>query len=252
MRRPQSPEAHLLEPNYYRLAYQLSAQQLHLSLVRRRRKEGRADDRWAEEALESARRVVSEGKRVLDSFEHRERLVDRWWPLYRKRLDAPERRLQRFLAETVVPCGRMVAAIVLAHRREFDHAESHADVVRRLRSEGRLSFRALYNLACYEVAVAESGLPGGGAPREPDDAFAAALSALGEALRRVVLRSRTELVEWARKDPGLKALDRHPRHGPRFRGLLERYVPPDVAESSPRRKPSVRLPRRPRRKSEDE
>jgi hypothetical protein len=241
--------AYLLEPNYYRLAYQLSAQQLHLSLLPSKAKRSPVEDRWAYEALESAHRVVREGKDVLKSFERRERLIDKWWPLYRRRLDAPERRLQRFLAETVVPCARMVAAIVLAQRSEFDDAERHAHVVRSLREKGRLSYRALYNLACYEVAVAEAGSSPSRnrPPRESDEAFSAALSALGEALRRVVPRARLELVHWAEKDPGLMALRKHPRHSEAFTRLLARYkTSKSTSESSAKRKPPRRLARRPK------
>lgn len=108
----------------------------------------------AERAVRVATQVAYEARRVAEWYLWRKQRY-RWWkPFGPPQLLRNEERLLRFLLQTVAPSADLVrAGIIAAYFRDVDEAERVAAPVRvRASQHGDLSYRALYNLACYECA----------------------------------------------------------------------------------------------------
>lgn len=202
------------DPNYYRLAYQLAAQQVNGAICRQQgRSPSTEQDRVAirsrfEEGLRSAQDVASSTREVIDAY--RERQAEyRWWRRRGPRkLNAREQRLLRFLARTVHPCAVLLAAGALLFLEEEERAEKLAEGIRAGGGRDDLSYRVYYNLACYEA----------GRGRHEQ-----ALEDLRIALHKVSGRRRTSLVQWAGADPSLELIRADSRYRLRFNDLLERH-----------------------------
>jgi hypothetical protein len=232
---PRLGHSYRTDANYYRLLYQLSAQQLNGALDRdnvrgkrptqttavwRRRAQKSSEHRWgAQEAIDTATKLVVVAEDMLLWFDQR-RDSTPWWkrafPDVRERrppLTKAELRLERFLRYTIVPCGDLVIALALLEQHRPVEAEKRAARPREQADKHLLSYRALYNVACFEVA---RGSTAGG------------MEYLRQALREARGRRRQALVRWARKDPSLKSLHRTKD----FRALLARF---EIVENSEER-----------------
>jgi hypothetical protein len=224
---------YLKNANYYRLAYQLAAQEANENSTR-----APAD---TEAFTDTADRLVAETAKVLDEFQARE---------LRARfrgggLEVREKRLQQFLAGTVEPCTWLVIASrppnIATDPRDFVFAHRPPRVritftrIRRRQtdppSEIPWSYRVYYNLACSYSARLPSPPsvvePSEGSPLAPDTGpWPAGLSALEEAFRLVEGRRRAELWHWAQEDPSLSNLRLGQASAATFREILDRYAPP--------------------------
>lgn len=210
---PASKRPYLAKPDYYRLGYQLSAQLLNrahavvpvrlpaereqdlkeavLRTVLGRDQGAPIDEAGAAEALRVADGVLSSAREMSCWYRERERRSKwRFWA----RLDEKDKRMMHFLASTAEPCLELViaAAAPLDH---FGYWVS-IDLLRQRVREGRLSYRAIYNLACHE---ARGGVE-----------IALALAYLRLAFRLAPADRRRELVKWAGKDPSLGNLYKDP------------------------------------------
>jgi hypothetical protein len=222
------------DANYYRLAYQLAAQQLNRAVGIRERtiKERGAIPRLhrlvGDDGISAGNEVAKNARLVLDWYDSREKEARKWWPDQRK-LKPPERRLQHFLSGTVEPCAILVVAGALVNHGKHDEAAAYLANFDDRRSRDDWSYRAYYNLACYEAARGHSVTPQRGLQAEAieDDPFELALAAFRAAMRKVHGRSRRELVRWAQKDPSLRPLRNDKRFGPSFLALLKRYEVPE-------------------------
>jgi hypothetical protein len=217
---------YLYEPNYYRLAYQQAAQRINRALPLRENaaQPPAPNDEYLRDADINARRLAKDVRLILNQFQHREANV-RWWRPggHIKRLTTREKRLQRFLYETVEPCINLVIAGVLVYRGRVKDGDEKASPFRqRADRADHFSYRAYYNLACYEVArgeVREKGV-------DSERFFTLALEHIGQAFASTHSADRRAgLARWASQDPSLDAL-RH-RFKSRFDDLLARYAKPD-------------------------
>jgi hypothetical protein len=135
---------YLGEPNYYRMAYQLAVELVEGSA--RGFKGPQAPD---PEAI--VERLIEDANLMLGWYKRREYLGEgQFW----KRLEPPEERLRDFLTKTILPCLEILRANI-GHGR-FDETEAakvevRLQMLRRAAEDGRLSYRPLYNLACYEA-----------------------------------------------------------------------------------------------------
>jgi len=259
------PAAYLLDVNYYRLRYQLAAQQLGDALEHRP-----AADELTAAPVEPAGREDELRRTIADASARLERaeagLPEVAWPdgarvaqhdaedlsevtaatirtlkeaprtrplLRRRKPNATQQRLLRFLEETVQPCSELVAAGALAALGEPRKAEKYAAPIRASvledRPSPRPSHRAAYNLACYELAQYNGNGDEATAEtvdiRSADRRFRVALRALQIALRRAPShRQRIALIAWAEKDPALAPIAQLPQ----FHRLLERNRVPDT------------------------
>lgn len=218
--KPTDKREYLAEPNYYRLAYQLAAQRLHAHLTRASmpgeigeeiRLSGGDSKGMKADALAAAERgakdVATEARSMLEWFAMREKKP--WWRPRGRRLETGEKRLQQFLAETLLPGAVLLLAGIMAERGEHGAAEGLVRPFRARVVRADLSYRAAYNLACYEVTASASKCRAANTDlvdQEADAHFEYALLALREALSGTHGRRRTELGRWALRDPALKAL----------------------------------------------
>jgi hypothetical protein len=214
---PARKNAALTDPNYYRLAYQLAAQQLHAGLAARH--DTAPDDLPAyvqeekiPDASEVADKLIDDTGAMLDSFRgRRERGLRLWIP----RVGDYEERLFQFLDGTVEPCAIVLRAAIGRARGSGEGASEVAAVEGRAQAD-ELSYRALYNLACWHADKANN-----------------ALRYLYRALSGVARRRSPELIFWALRDPSLSPL----RDGPRrdaFYDVVKRVFSPETAASQPR------------------
>lgn len=212
----------LFDPDYYRLRYQLAAQLMHREETRREGKRRRrvrfatpsdilhgerlpADERRAPAEAE-ALALIDDARRALSFFE--ERVRTKKWGLLPVELTVRQQRLREFLLRTVVPCLEILVAASRRHtgRRSAGEAQlttlRHAikDQRRAPKSERSVSYRVIYNLACYEA--------GGEAPDK-----ATVMEYLRQALDEAPADRRRELGRWAGKDPSFKALHGDPAFG---------------------------------------
>jgi hypothetical protein len=240
--RPAAP--YLRESNYYRLAYQLAAQQAHGgSLAEVESVEGRDPSKTAED-------LVADIARILGWFELRQARA-RFRP--KLALSASELRLQRFLAGTVEPC----TLLILAARSVHGVADPLDYVEKRRRPRERVtyqrfsrrsivldipwSYRVYYNLACSRAQYLPD-TDASDAVRDDDDTsngemellLGGALSALDQAFRRVHGRPRVELWRWAARDPSLSRLRKHRVGKKQFKFILSEYAAPGEAAKSSR------------------
>jgi hypothetical protein len=225
------PSARYLgDPNYYRLAYQLAAQYanwlLSLPLATKR---GPESGDLLRSATEAAKRTAEDARRMLRWYEYK-RSQRRWWQRKPKPLPAREERLQRFLAGTVEPSAELLLAGMLLFSEGDEAAEQRAAPVREAADRGELTYRALYNLACYEAQRSGHAL-------YDDDSLRLALEHLRQALRCARGRSRVELVRWARADPSLAPLREHQLYGRLLTELLARFEPTDTAANRTQDRP---------------
>jgi hypothetical protein len=197
--------AYLAEPHYFRLGYQLAAQ--YANWLLETEDLDRPDDELpdaddAGRAIEIAEQVAAEARETIDWYEARQQ-AHRWWnPWSPSALLPKERRLLRFLSGTVEPSAQLVAAgLFVSIVGDIGSGEDRAGPIRtRARDESDLSYRALYNLACYETSRGQPPLDWEHNP------FHLALQALGLAFRRTGGRFRAELAHWASSDPALAPL----------------------------------------------
>jgi hypothetical protein len=240
---------YLRDPNYYRLSYQLVAQEANHAIAP-------SIDRPADPTLRgrTAERLVDEIDKELNDLERRQRRA-RWRPL--KSLKVPELRLQRFLAGTVEPCTLLIVAAdqsssikdpLFYLRRRLPKPRttlSYGGVGRSpIEHEIPWSYRVYYNLACSRAAIvgrsrnqsARSNDTEPGASAEQrliDDA----LAALEQAFRAVHGRPRAELWRWAANDPSLSSLRDRQSNGERFARILHEYAPRGVVVPPSRHPP---------------
>jgi hypothetical protein len=183
-------------------------------------------------ARDAAERLIRDADATLTWFRRRERQ-----PLWRRgrRLQPGEKRLDQFLSETVLPSAKLLLAGIMLAQREPMEAERLAEPIRVAVLNAELSYRAAYNLACYEVAAAfpaESGglehpeREAGAQPDRVDVHLKSALTALREALSAVHGRRRSELGRWAYVDPAIKALRQCSRIAPSTQSQKTSTEPP--------------------------
>jgi hypothetical protein len=160
------------------------------------------------------------------------------------------RRLIRFLMDTVEPSTLILLAAlnerrgvrrledrcVLARYLE-DGAPIHPRaLIRYVRRNENLSYRAAYNLACYYAGHAGD-----------DDGYASdALERLAEAFRKAPLDEQTALGHWAYEDPSLAPLLR--KHKREFDRVVRYYSDapvPHKHEREPTERRTIRNRRRP-------
>jgi hypothetical protein len=230
---------HLRDPNYYRLGYQLAAQQIHARGSDHAEKKPELpipaeilyDDLPPERVLAGEGRPAATGDNARGFAEdlrytagHTRAEIEREkpppWQFWRgpNQRDA---RLSRFLDRTVIPCLELVIADALRAEGDVAAAESRAKPLRAEADEldGDLSYRALYNLACYEA--------GDKTDREN------AVRYLGRALRLAPADRQRELANWARQDPSLVHLHRRED----FRELLDRFGDPKPSRKARKSSP---------------
>jgi hypothetical protein len=213
---------YVFDPSYYRLGYQTAAQQLNAARSELLKSAGaepldgqvRVEAARVYEglALETASRFIAEADRALDAYGSRGGGRGWWWTGHRSSLDAREERLARFLRRTVKPCLTLVMAGAWAHRgqpQDVRTADAEAEAVRLVPD---LSYRAHYNLACFEATRAT------GDEARQTRALADLRTAL---LRAPGPRRRAELARWARDDPALHTI----RAAHEFTRLVSLYDP---------------------------
>jgi len=224
------------DPNYYRILYQLAAQNLSAATdPASQGSPGRVE--LLEQASFHAEKLRTLARNQLRRIDARPRSMGHPF----RGMAAPQGRLQEFLAATVVPCADLVIASVLVLQEGKPDAGERelADVRRRVglparavrtrwwhrdqtahrdqasaRTKG-LSSRVYYSLACYEGRRAAVGCT-----TLLDDAFAG----LEEALRRSDGTRRAELGRWAQDDPALHELVYGPRCKLKVTALLDAYA----------------------------
>jgi hypothetical protein len=200
---------YLNDPDYYRLGYQLAAQlvnSMHDSAQQKRPvlisardilfgetghrdKDSRSRTPRAD-AQQVAKPLLEEARSMRKWYKRREEA--HWWQ-FSERLAPKEKRLREFLLRTVEPCLKLVIAASL---REESPSEAE-QIVSPLRGDAKsesLSYRALYNLACYEAG------------RDDQKGRNRALVYLQLGIRQAPADRQLELVRWAKKDPSLGML----------------------------------------------
>ncbi|HEX5374964.1 MAG TPA: hypothetical protein VFW48_02290 [Solirubrobacterales bacterium] len=219
---------YLNDANYYRLGYQLAAQEMNVECTLKPRRDSdvpravdvlygefsRAEASTAGRgrARDTASRFLADAEATLAWYDEREKT--KWWWPFPDKLTVPERRLRRFLQRTVIPCLQLVIAASLRDR-EVEKAEEWAQPVRLTATAGEVSYRGLYNLACFEAGAEEE------IKVEGEGSAGRALDYLREALVEAPGNRAAELASWARKDPSLK-----PLQGTRgFEQLVDRFEP---------------------------
>jgi hypothetical protein len=251
--------AYLFDPNYYKLGHQLVAEYANRAaralLSEHQQGEGTTGGALATEGRQEADPLIQNVDAVRTELASRSR--SRWRmvdPLSNK-----EVRLYRFLAGTVDPCFRLVAAgldVLLGDREPVGRFRTPGDelavtaVHQRLLGTNEIptpwSPRALYNLACFlslwmrdtfpdvrsarmhELARRTVPLPHGENSQHP------AVWALQEALSGSHGRDRTRMVDTARDDPTLTPLFSDDETSEAVNQLLERNKIPDLnAKESP-------------------
>lgn len=215
-RNPTVGRRYLDEADYFRIGYQLSAQLLNA--------EGQSEEvavvleaplshqgaAAAVPASTGARTVAEElsceAGEVLAWYALRQ---SRPWAFWR-RLSKKEKRLQAFLSRTVKPCLELVRA-ASARCEGGGHVDIYVDPLREDAAAGRLSYRALYNLACFEAGAGEN--------RRQQT-----LNYLQEALREAPADRVEELSAWGERDPALKGV----KEEDGFAKLIEQSQPMEV------------------------
>jgi hypothetical protein len=97
-------------------------------------------------------RLIEDAKLMLSWYEQREyHGKGQFW----KRLEPREKSLQTFLSKTILPCLEILRAGLSASglsKSEFAEAKARLRFWQNEAKRGRLPYRPLYNLACYEAA----------------------------------------------------------------------------------------------------
>jgi hypothetical protein len=223
---PTAKRGYLADPNYYRLGYQLAAQIMHREEIGEKRGalfekvsdimygERKARESYRSEAQSRAEEIAVDANAFLDWYDYRYRQTRRWG-IFPRQPSKRKERLEQFLRRTVLPCLTIVIAASLRRGHPAEAEAKIAPLRRRAEvtratadKEEPISYRSLYNLACYEAGA------GNAAGRE------AALRYLAEALERAPGGRRQELGRWATKDPSLDPL----REMPALEELLEPFA----------------------------
>lgn len=219
--RSDTRDAHLADTNYYRLLYHLAAQRLHAALDGGRRgKLWTHPERQAllEKALRTAQQLAADAEVELSSLQ--ERHGARWWrPWGPQSLTLSERKLELFLAKTLLPCAVILSGGAYTYLDRVGEAEAVVGPLKRELDERGTSFRVYYNLACYEVGMA-------GRKRDRDR-LNEGVEYFAKSLRLARGRRRDEVVRWAPQDPSLELLREDKEIGLRFRELVERFRSPE-------------------------
>ena len=213
----------LADPNYYRLSYQLAAQYMSAALSSDLH-DGR---HLVGQALETGVRLIREAERKRDYLAGRKWSARKWRPW--RALDPAEDRLLRFLDRTIVPCAALVVAGAFDLLGDSEEAERFAEPIRARAAEADLSYRALYNLACYEASRAGTWESSQIDVAEPG-AVALALAYLDEALTQAPDDRAVELARWAKEDPSLQRLEGDART--RLTTIANRYLPSGTDDQS--------------------
>jgi hypothetical protein len=201
--------AYLGEPSYYRMAYQLAvelvegAERGFGAEPKRRLKVKRAKSKFegsvAPRAAEIIARLIEDANLMLAWYEHREYLgKGQFW----KRLNRPEKRLKAFLTDTILPCLEILRASFEAD--QFPNTDAAVIQLRlqmrqREARTGRLAYRPLYNLACYEATKGK-----------PQQGVANGVEYLLDALRKAPSSRKAALLARAEEDIALKKVVDHP------------------------------------------
>lgn len=188
---PTARAPYLVDPDYYRIGYQMVAQQLNSLHAVSQEEESSAAGGDLGDALVEAKKLLSQSFGVREWLRHRSEAPG--WRLWNPKLTPREKRLCRFLSETVEPCLEIAIAATERHEDQRPDPES-VERLRQQAKKGTLSYRALYNLACYKA-----GAKGGGSE---------GLEYLRQALRKASVDRVAELLRWATKDPSLARLRR--------------------------------------------
>lgn len=215
---------YLADANYHRLGYQLAAQLMHREETGDRKEplfekaieilygERRRRTPYSADAKREATEFAADAEAAISHL--RNKRETKRLGIFRIKLSPKEERLEEFLCRTVLPC---LTILIAASLRRSDPAEAESRIAElRLRAKSgnatehlkSISYRALYNLACYEAG------------RVTEDSHKKALTYLTAALEEAPGQRRRDLGRWAGKDPSLKAL----REDPAFRGLVEPYA----------------------------
>jgi hypothetical protein len=251
IRGPTDEHPYLREANYYRLAYQLAAQELNRALERTQ--DALASAGTSEhvapaldngDGLDPAEHLAVDARQMIAWFDQRDE-NSRWWRRDPRKLERTEERLRRFLVKTIEPCAELVVAGALVHRGRPADAERRVTALLEKRSREELSYRSTYNLACYEVTVgsvkSRKGSQSADAaskrqPKRPQDKwFNLALEDLRRAFRSKHGHFRAALVSWAEMDPSLQPLKADAKFGSMFEALLAQYATPLARRTHSRR-----------------
>lgn len=205
----------LTDPNYYRLSYQLAAQYMSAALSPERHNNAGL----VQKALETAERLIVEAEQTSEDLATRKRSARKWRPW--RALDPAEDRLLRFLDRTIIPCAVLVIAGAFEFMGDPEEAEHHADPIRQRAARANLSYRTLYNLACYEASRIGARMSFHIDVDEPR-AVALALAYLDDALTQAPDDRAVELARWAKEDPSLQWLPHDARI--HLMTIVNRYV----------------------------
>jgi tetratricopeptide (TPR) repeat protein len=192
------------DPTYYRLGYQLAAQLMNSEHAGEQKGKQSSPGpiakllRWPGDAGTGATPKKAQARATAESFERdAQEILERFKGRENAQLfprchalSETEKRLQTFLKCTVVPCLELVIA---ACGRDKDEAKSKVKRLELRAKYGDISYRALYNLACYEAT-------------DPEPNQDLAFKYLGQALRLAPGDRQRELVRWADEDPSFKRL----------------------------------------------
>jgi hypothetical protein len=122
--------------------------------------------------------------------------------ILREGLDPAEERLLKFLNGALIPSAvLLLRAIEVSQGKYVNHDDVLGRIPEVLLSPGS-TYRALYSLACFELAFANTAAQ----EAEIEPYFERALEALREAFCGAQGGSRRELGRWARRDPALGML----------------------------------------------
>jgi hypothetical protein len=201
--------------------YQLAAQRMHLHLCQADASTQAPTAAALAPQPSAGQTLLGEARDELDKLDEQaarmckelDERTKRSWPQKLMWWRAPtpaELRLLEFLSETVLPSAALLRAGIAV---SMDVAANDA-TIRPLREKlvaADLPYRAAYNLACYDIALAESvkRLASDSDPtteKKIAEHLDAALLALREALSGAQARRRQELGHWALRDPALKVL----------------------------------------------
>lgn len=211
--------AYMTEPNYYRLAYQLASQKANWLVSARKQRGGTsvgAEAPTPRDVFDAVDDVVTTARGVLAVYSV-EGSRRRWRGLLGPRRFSPsERRLLRFLETTIIPSSLLIAAGTYLLVGDVESGEDIAASIRAQAADGSLSYRSLYNLACYEATASLNG----DRVRFHGEA---ALAALRVSLRGADPRLRAELARWALVDPTLARLRERP-FAALFQATMARYL----------------------------
>jgi len=215
-----------LTPDPYRILYQLAAQHLNAAQVASTHEAREAE---AEAHLAGARRtaalLLGRARRLAEHAARRRGSGVLAW--FRRRWRSRElrqlKRMEAFLAETLVPCADLIARSV-----DLLAGERITPPVPR----GPLGPRAHYNVACMAARL----------PAD-DRAFRElAFEHLQQALAGTSGRARADLGRWLQRDPALRPLLK--RDPMRTKGLLDAFAVPLLEEDEDEfARPRQRRPR---------